>query len=253
MLPLVWINGRRYACFAGLGQLAGLRHAFSTRPLNVAPRDGVDVQQRAANRAAMTHDLGFDPERLCFCQQVHQTNLAVVDGTPCGGPLGEVDGVLTATPGTALMTFSADCPLVLLYDPLRRVIGLAHASWRCTVGEISRRLVELAAARFGCRPADLRAGIGPGAGPCCYEVRDDVYEAAAGLTQRERLFLRRDGRLFFDLWTANKLQLLAAGLDPNHIESADVCTLCRNDLFYSYRREGAGCGHFGLLAGLTDT
>ncbi len=252
MLQLVQIAGRRYAQFAGLGQAPGLRHAFATRPLNVAPREGCEAGQRAANRATMVRDLGFDPDRLCFCQQVHQTNFAIVDGMPRNGPLGEVDGALTATPNTALMTFSADCPLVLVFDPVQRVVGLAHASWRCTVGEITRRLVELAAARFGSRHADLRAGIGPGAGPCCYEVQDDVYQAAAGLAQRERLFARRDGRLFFDLWAANKQQLLAAGLHPDNIESADVCTLCRNDLFYSYRREGPGCGHFGLLAGLTD-
>ncbi len=247
MLRLVQINGRRYAQFDGLRQISGLRHAFATRPLNLAPREGT------ANRSTMAADLGFDPARLCFCQQVHQTELAIVDGTPRGGPLGEVDGVLTATPDVALLTFSADCPLVLVFDPVQRIVGLAHASWRCTVGQITRRLVELAAARFGSRPDDLLAGIGPGAGPCCYEVQDDVYQTAAQLPQRERLFPRRGGRLFFDLWAANQVQLLDAGLQPGNIESADVCTLCRNDLFYSYRREGPGCGHFGLLAGLTET
>ena len=94
--------------------------------------------------------------------------------------------------------------------------------------------------------------MGPGAGPCCYEVQDDVYEAAAVLSARERCFQRRDGRLYFDLWEANRTQLVDTGVAAEQIEAAGLCTLCHNDVFYSYRREGAGCGHFALLAALRD-
>ena len=114
------------------------------------------------------------------------------------------------------------------------------------------RLAELLAASFGTRPQDLLVGIGPGAGPCCYEVQSDVYEQAAGRVDRKRSFARRNHRLYFDLWQANRLQLLELGIPGQNIEVAGICTMCQNDVFYSYRREGPGCGHFGLLAALVD-
>jgi YfiH family protein len=243
--------GRRYAQFERFRHVVGVVHAFSTRPMDMAPRDGPDAPRRAVHRARMVTDWGLDPARLCYCEQVHETRLVVVDEGHSGGGLPECDGAVTALVGRSLMAFSADCPLVLLLDPVRRVLGLVHASWRCTVARLTLGLVELMSERFGCRPAELRAGVGPGAGPCCYEVQRDVYEAAAGLTDREQCFYKREGRLYFDLWEANRSLLVGAGVPGENIEVAGICTMCRNDVFYSYRREGPGCGHFGLLAALT--
>ncbi|MEW6251523.1 MAG: peptidoglycan editing factor PgeF [Planctomycetota bacterium] len=247
---LVLVNERRYAQFAGL-RLPGLVHAFSTRPMTVAPRNGDDAEARAANRTRFVSDWGLEPQRLCWCQQVHEPRLALVTKPGCTGSLQGCDGAVTNLPSVPLMAFSADCPLLLLFDCVRRVVAVVHASWRCTVAQLGRRMIELMACEFGSSPADLHAGIGPGAGPCCYEVQADVYDAAAELSGRDALFPRRDGRMYFDLWAANRVQLAAAGVQEGNIEIAGVCTLCRNDLFYSWRREGAGCGHFGLLAALT--
>lgn len=251
-MHFVEIEGRRYAQFERLRHVPGLLHAFSTRPMNVAPRDGAGAAERAAQRGMMVSDWGLDTGRLCYCEQVHETRLAFVDDSQPGGPLPECDAAVTTRAGRPLMTFSADCPLVLIADPGRRVLGLMHASWRCTVALLAKRIVDLMVERCGCRAADLLAGIGPGAGPCCYEVQRDVYDAAADLPERERCFTRRDGRLYFDLWEANRRLLVWLGLQPQNVELAAECTMCRNDLFYSYRREGAGCGHLGLLAAWTD-
>lgn len=252
MMHFVQIQGRQYAQFGRLRHVAGIVHAFCTRPADVAPRIGAGVAQRAAARRIMAADLGLAAERLHYCQQVHDTHIAVVDGTTRDAYLRGYDGAVTEQAGVPLMTFSADCPLVLVVDTRRRVLGMVHASWRCTVARMATRLVELMATRFGCQPADLHAGIGPGAGPCCYEVREDVYEAAASLTGRDRFFQSRDTRLYFDLWTANQAQLLEGGLGAGKIEQAGICTLCHNDVFYSFRREGKGCGHFGLMAALVE-
>lgn len=244
------IQNRRYAQFERLQSQPGLTHAFCTRPQDVSARTDARQAERGARRRQMAADLGLNADALHHCVQVHETKLAVIDAPGPGRPLEGFDAVLTNQPDTPLMTFSADCPLVLAFDPLRHVVGLAHASWRCTVAALARKLVETMQIRFGCDLRDLRAGVGPSAGPCCYEVKQDVFEAAASLPNRPRLFIERAGRMFFDLWEANRQQLLAIGLRPEHIETADVCTLCRNDLFYSFRREGAGCGHFGLLAAI---
>jgi YfiH family protein len=244
-MHLVEVHGRLYAQFERLRQEAGLVHAFSTRPMNVAPHSR---EEGASQRRWMVQDWGLDPAALHYCQQVHRTGIALLEEPTPGGPLPRTDAVATKVLDLPLMTFSADCPLVLLYDPVERIVGLVHASWRCTVARLTARLITLLSSRFGCRPAHLRAGIGPGAGPCCYEVQDDVYAAAGELDERERFFVRREGRLYFDLWEANRAQLLAAGVRAENIELAGICTLCRPELFYSLRREGRNCGHFGLLA-----
>jgi YfiH family protein len=243
------VHGRRYAQFEDLRRQAGLTHAFSTKPFDVSLSAGERTAECSARRSQMAIDLGFDPGKVCCCGQVHEPRVAVVT-EDWSGWLRDFDAVVTDVAGVALMTFSADCALVLAYDPVRQAVGIAHASWRCTVAAISRRLVETMRAEFGCDPARLHAGVGPSAGPTQYEVKDDVYEAAAQLPDRERLFHTRNDHIYFDLWEANRAQLERAGVPHASIEVAGICTMARNDLFYSYRREGPACGHFGLLAGL---
>ncbi len=247
-MRFIQVDTRRYAQFERLADEAGLVHAFSTRPGDVGPRN---VRDGATQRGTMAGDWGLGPKSVCYCEQVHGSKLCAI-AEPTAGPLAGCDGVATALRGVPLMTFSADCPLVLIYDPTRFVVGLVHASWRCTVAALTAEMVALMEREFGCEAAGLRAGIGPGAGPCCYEVRADVYAAAAELPARDRVFHHRSGRLFFDLWEANRQQLMAAGVPESQIESAGVCTMCSQDVFYSYRREGPGCGHFGLMAALTE-
>ncbi len=247
------VADRRYAAFSRLSAIAGLSHAFSTRPHDVSARGDGLAGERDLRRRQMARDLELSPQHLAWCVQVHTPRVRVVTPGDAGGALEGVDGVCTAVADTPLMCFSADCPLVLLVDPWRRVLGLAHASWRCTVGRIVVALLDEMRTAFGIRPGDLLAGIGPSAGPCCYEVQQDVRDAAASLPGGDGLFPRRAGRMYFDLWTANARLLAAAGVRAENIEVAGVCTMCRGDVFYSFRREGPGCGHFGLMAGLSRT
>lgn len=252
------VGPRRYARFSALARQADLIHAFSMRPMDVSARDDSKSSERRANRELMARDLHLDPAFLCHTVQVHKTHIALVDeaalasrGPSVAGRRFEgFDALMTRLPGVALMTFSADCPLILVFDPVARAIGMVHSSWRCTVAWATRRLVESMGERFGSRAAALIAGIGPSAGPESYEVKSDVYDAAVGLPERDRLFRHRDGRMYFDLWEANRLQLLAAGLQGENIEVAGICTMTATDDFYSFRGEGAGCGHFGLMAGV---
>jgi YfiH family protein len=247
-MEFVTLNTRRYVRFAGLAALPGLAHAWSLRPTDVGPRTGAGDAPAAAARADLVRDLGGDPDRLTYALQVHGRGLALVDAATPPGAVAEVDALVTTQVGRPLMTFSADCPLIVVYDPGRRVLGMVHASWRCTVARATRQLVETMVARGGCEPVDLWAGIGPSAGPCCYEVQEDVRAAArASLPEADRFFPTRGGRMTFDLWTANRAELLAAGLRDERIEVTDLCTMCRADLFFSYRREGR-TGRFELAA-----
>jgi YfiH family protein len=278
------VESRRYAQFERLSRAAGLAHAFSTRPRNLNARD---APAAVCEREQMARDLGLDSARIHYCAQAHGARIAIVPAAEAGrrsidvaersvdvcGRFGDVcepsvgpdersvhvgrryercDGVIADQPGAALMTFSADCPLILVFDPRRRAVGLAHAGWRGVVAGVTRTLVETMRVEFRCQPADLLAGIGPSAGPESYEVRTDVYEAAAGLPQRDALFPRRDGRMCFDLWAANRALLESAGVRPEAIELAGVCTMSEAELFYSFRRDGPGCAHFALIAGLLE-
>jgi len=249
-MRIVSIGGRRYAQFERLSREPGLAHAFSTRPDDVSARTDDRMAERAARRTAMARDLGFSPQRLSYCVQVHQPGLARVAEPADFGRRENLDGLYTTVADAPLMTFSADCPLVLAYDPAARALGMAHSSWRCTAANMTTRLIEAMRRELDARPERMLAGIGPSAGPNQYEVKDDVYDAMSDQPNRERLFFRRDGRMFFDLWEANRAQFVAAGVPADSIEIAGICTMTDSELFYSFRREQAGCGHFGLMAGL---
>ena len=150
------------------------------------------------------------------------------------------------------MGFSADCPLILAADPSGPAVGMAHASWRGTVKGIAARLIEAMGAEFGTDPAGAVACIGPAAGPCCYEVGPEVRRAAdRALGPMAGRFFREGGggRYLFDLWAANRDQLLRAGLADCNVHTAGICTICRNDLFPSYRVEGDAAGRFVAVIG----
>jgi YfiH family protein len=238
-LPCGWLVGR----FAALDRLPGVRHAVTTRR-------GLDVREAAADRPAAARQVaravGLDAAALC--EQVHGADVLRV---AAGGGGGQADALVTDRLGLGLAGFSADCPLILVADTEGPAVGIAHASWRGTVQRIARRLVEALAGDFGAEPSNLVACISPSAGPCCYEVGADVVAAAAdGLgDDSERFFPRRAGRRCFDLWSANRQELLAAGLRAENVHVAGVCTICRNELFPSYRAEGAAAGRFVALIG----
>jgi YfiH family protein len=248
-------DDRRYAQFVTLAEHRLLRHAFSTRPHDVSARDDDRQAERAARRERMARDLGLDPQHLCYCVQAHQSGIAVLREARAAGPLPRCDAVITNQRSLPLMTFSADCPLVLLFDAHRPALALVHASWRCTVARLVQATIHTMQSQLQTRPEDLCAGIGPSAGPEHYVVGADVQAAAAaaGLPMDERLFPRREGRTCFNLWETNRLLLVEAGVPPKSIEVAGLCTMTRTDLFFSYRREGPGCGHFGLMACLTSS
>lgn len=241
----------------------GLAHAITTKPWNMACHRGPDAASTVERRRRVCDALGLRFEHLTCAEQVHRSRLAVVGAGQAGAgrdgrasAVPGVDGLLTDQPGVGLMLLSADCPLVLVFDPHRPALGVAHASWRCTVGRISRRLTDRMVDLYGSDRSELWAGIGPSAGPLRYVVGDDVRQRAAEtLDDHERYFRQMpstpdgSGSMTFDLWSANRDQLLAAGLRPDRIETAGICTIV-DERFFSYRREGAETGRFALVAGI---
>jgi YfiH family protein len=234
-----WVVGR----FAVLDAI-GIPHLVTTR-------QGLDVQlvhhdPAAAGRLiAEVLDLGD----VAFLKQVHGGDVWICRQ---GGLAGSGDGLATDVQGLLLLGKGADCPIVLIADRLHRAVGFAHASWRATVAGIVptvvRHMVDL-----GCQGRDLVACISPSVGPECYEVGPEVRDAARqDIGSHADAFFRPGprGKDHFDLWLANTDALLRLGLSSQSIHVAGICTICRNDLFPSYRSEGEGAGRFASVLAL---
>jgi YfiH family protein len=140
--------------------------------------------------------------------------------------------LITQSTERALMLRYADCTPVLLADPKHRAVAAVHAGWRGSAVRAAGAAVQAMRDAFGTRPGDLLAGIGPAIGPCCYTVGQDVTEAFADrpwlIDQQSRL----------DLWEANRQVLSEAGVPPEQIEVAGICTQCHSERFFSHRANG---------------
>ena len=234
-------NGWRVGLFDALARLGSVVHAVTTRrgPAVSAKPGEADP---AVGELARALGLGG----TAYCRQVHGSAVLAVRAA---GAAGRADALITDEPALGLMGLSADCPLILLADPAGGAVGMAHASWRGTTSRIAAKLVAAMAERYGTEARRAVACICPSAGPCCYEVGPDVIEAAErGMgVDSGRFFPVRDGKTCFDLWSANVCQLVGAGLAASNVHVAGVCTICRNDLFPSYRVEGAAAGRFAAV------
>lgn len=244
-----------YYRFERFGADARLLHFVSSGSRTLGFPEGKDGAEVRENRRCLAQAVGFDPQRLVTAQQVHGTRVAVVTAEDAGrgafdreSRIPETDALVTATPGVCLMVLSADCVPVLLFDPVRRVVAAVHAGWRGTAANIVARAVRVMRKQWGCLPGDIRAGIGPSIGPCCFEVGEevaqifgDLYPGVPGLV----LPASGQGKARVDLWVVNRRELLEAGLTPEHIETAGLCSMCSPDSFFSYRRQGQAAGRFG--------
>jgi len=235
------INGFNLYRFPGLAAFPEVIHGVFTRQGGVSPEPyhslnvSLDVGDQPSrvkeNLLRLQKALGLD--RLISATQVHGLNEAVIKGGYAvpQGEVPEVDILITAHPGLGLVIKQADCQAVMFYDPEHRVVAQTHCGWRGQIGGVLTETVGRLRFHFDSRPEVLRAAIGPGLGPCCAEFRHYRREFPRELWK----YQVRPG--YFDLWQLSFDQLTAAGLKPDHIEVAGLCTRCRDLEFFSYRRD----------------
>jgi YfiH family protein len=180
--------------------------------------------------------------------QIHSGIVCDIDDTgPASEPM-EGDAAVTSLQGVMLGIQTADCAPILIADREARAVGAVHAGWRGTALRIVESTIARIAEKFTIRPGDLTAAIGPHIGVCCYEVGEDVIAAIRGAAIFER---RRDWeKPHLNLAEAARRQLLNAGVPEEQIETSSLCTRCRADLFFSYRREGTRTGRLLSVIGI---
>ncbi len=211
--------------------------AFSTRRGGVSegPYDSLNLgiltdDERARverNRELLAAAAGIDSASIAMGWQVHGIGVREWDAPPDGGELAKVDAHVTARDDLALLVLVADCLPVALSDGER--VAMVHCGWRGLAGGIIERAVE----HFDRTPA---ATVGPGIGQCCYEVGDEVLEHFDERFATERML---------DLRAIAEAGLRAAGVE--RVEHVDLCTSCREDLFFSHRRDAGVTGRQGGL------
>jgi len=231
-------------------ELLRARVAFSTRiggvsegpyeSLNLGYLTGDDRELVVENRRRLAAALGLDPENVLIGRQVHEAELAVhlepqrpsPFDSP-GSPLAEVDGQVALEAGVAPLVFTADCLPIALSGPAG--VAMLHCGWRGLAAGIIGRGVDAIAA--------TDAAIGPGIGPCCYEVGEDVLGAFAALG------IDTPGPML-DLTEVARRMLAAAGVE--RIEAAELCTSCEDERFFSHRRDAGSTGRQAGLAWIED-
>jgi polyphenol oxidase len=220
----------------------GCEVAFTTRvggvsegpyaSLNLGRKSGDRPERADENRRIACEAIGADVQKLALNFQVHSAR--VLQAAPA--LRGErADGLWTDEPGLPILAMSADCLPIVLARAGRPGVAVLHAGWR---GLLSGIVAAGAEALGG---TALRAAIGPGIGPCCYEVGEEV---ATPFRERFGADVVRAGRL--DLWTSAERALHAAGVE--RVDRFDRCTACEPETFFSHRRDAGRTGRQGVIA-----
>ena len=193
---------------------------------------------------------------LAGCWQVHGADVRIVENAaeakPAENERGDTiycDAIVSDAEGVLAGIKTADCVPLLIGDPKTGAFAAVHAGWRGTLAGIGVVAVNRLAAEYKAQPEDLRVAIGAAAGPCCYEVGSDVIHAFTNkFPDGSQLFApTREGHALVDLLKSNRDQLVDAGVRLDRIHTAPLCTMCRTDLFFSYRHEKHVQGKVGRL------
>jgi hypothetical protein len=253
-------QGVRYFTFPGFPK-ENLVHAVFTRiggvspepwnSLNVGGTVGDERARVLQNRLRSFQAVGRDPHSIFDVWQVHSADVVIANAPRSFSPPEfKADGIITDNPEVTLFMRFADCTPILLYDPVKRAVGIAHAGWMGTVKHVASATVEAMRVTFGTHPSDIIAGIGPSIGADHYPIGADVAARVREAFHQDshKLLNQRDGFVFFDLWEANKISLARTGVQQ--IEISGLCTACHPEDWYSHRAQGGKTGRFGAIIGL---
>ncbi len=239
----------------------GLVCAFSTRiggntpaPLNsfslgTAGREEF-AEHVTQNRQKLCSVLNLDYAKIVNPRQVHSANIKTVSSA--GEDLSNIDGIITAQKGLAVLLLFADCTPVVIFDEKQKILGVIHAGWRGTAAGITRKAADILKNNFNSNPENIKAVIGPSICQDCYPVDEKTASELKKCVSNpdESIFIESDKGIKIDLKKLNELQLIEAGVPRINIDRTDFCTSCRNDIFYSHRKDKGETGRHGVIASI---
>lgn len=251
--------------FQNLSKQSGVDHFVSTRVGGMSPAPyeslnlGFHVEDNPEtvlqNRERLAANMGISLSDFTIPKQIHSGTVTIVTEQMRGYGAADLDTAVEATdamitdaPRLCLTVLAADCVLVLFYDPKKQVIAAVHAGWRGTVKLAAQKTAETLKQEFNCNPTNVLVGIGPSIGPCHYEVGPEVIEQVEDTFGSTDGYINNespDGKGYFNLWEANKRQILEVGIPVQNIEVAQICTYCSAHLFFSERHQKGRTGRFG--------
>jgi len=257
-------------------------HGFSTKPGGVSDQGGEKVlnlgytdwdtkENVIENRRRFQSALDACDLKLISLKQIHSDVIHLFDAAPTESCQG--DASVTKRPGLLLGVQTADCVPILIVDPEKRAVAAIHAGWRGTLQRIVVKAIGQMQMQFKSKPADLLAAVGTSIGGCCYEVGTEVatqfqsqfaeapewfdeFRTGDEPNPIQWLNMMPPGHqpppknVLLDLRKANRAQLLGAGLRAANIFVSDLCTACRRDLLFSYRKEGPQSGRLLSAIGI---
>ncbi len=264
-----YCNGVWYRAVPAFTKTNAVKHMFTTRAggvsegalssMNLGFNRGDERANVEENYKRICNVLGVSYNSLVLSAQTHTDNVISVTREDRGKGIVrpsfcDVDGLITDSPDVTLVTFYADCTPLFFLDPKKRVVALAHSGWKGTVKRIGEVTVKKMVREFGCKREDILAAVGPCAGPCCYEVSDDValQIMRAGDNGDCIRYNSHTKKLHADLWRANYRILLNAGIPDDNITVANECTVCNPLDYYSHRRQGEQRGSLAAFIALRE-
>ncbi len=256
-------------------QFPGLTAGFTSRQggasgppytsFNLGLHVGDQSEAVLVNRRRLASSLDWPFESWVSAEQIHSNKVAIVTAEHRGLGSDELetaiagaDALVTKEHDILLTSFYADCVPLLFYDPVQKVIALAHAGWKGTVSEIAKWTIRAMEQTFSSEPQHIRAAIGPAIGACCYEVDQPVIERIIALWEENGLpqdefssVVQKSnvGNAYINLKDINRQLMIKAGILPTHIELSNWCTGCHRELFFSHRKENGQTGRMASWIG----
>ncbi len=237
-----------------------LKHCFTSRvggvsegcfaSLNLSKTREANEANKRENYKRVCDAIGVEYDSLTLVNYAHGNGVHCATAQDAGkgidreSDFAPCDGMVTDAPAVTVLTLHADCMPVFVADRRTRAAGVCHAGWKGVSMNIAAGMLQKLKNGYGSKPEDILVGIGPHIMDCCFEVQEDV----AGVFRNAfggGVIEQKEGKLFVNLQRAVLMQLKEAGIPPENITCANLCTSCRDDLFFSHRRDRGMTGAMG--------
>ncbi len=234
--------------FNNLANIDFLIHGFSTKSFGSFRPDNPDLQN---SLSLFSNSLGISPKDIALMEQVHSNTVNWL--TSSGNKAKKTDGILTKNKRVFLGVLSADCLPILIFDRKKNICGAIHAGWKGIYSEILKSAISRLKKK-GSAPNDMLIAIGPCIRSCCYNVSENRIQMFTDkFPNFTDFFIKHNAKVFLDLPSIAKQQLLEEGIPSQNIEDCNLCTSDNNEKFFSFREEGKNFGEFIGIIGIVSS